>query len=569
MNGNKKAVIAIVIGVVAIFFVSMMGLLGMAISKTDKTIKAKEAELAQYEAPESGDTLESLMKRVTYTELEPVKAPINDSEFSMYDEMPEIDRYPLAVEGYGDVDIEIFSSGEKASLEPVTDSWLIKVADSFNASGATTTDGRSISMSVRSVPSGTAADYIISGKYLPDMYTPSNELFGNYAIAMGGKLELHTARTVGNTAGVLVETDSKLVDLNGVLDTVMSGNFNLGYTNPQSSATGLNLLVQLLKDFGKGKVNSDEAAEAFSRFNNNIPYIAYTTQQMRNSASRGGLDGMVSEYQAYINDETLKTRYKFIPFGMRHDNPIYVVDKSHKSASELEAIEQVVGYMLSAEMQKTATEYGYNANDDYASSYECVASDVLDAFEVYKKSKDSGKKIYAIFVADRSGSMGGEAISQLKSSISNGMNYINESNSVGLLSYGTDITLEVPIKPFDLSQKAYFQGALNRMSSGGGTSTYEALCVAVDLLNQASANDPDCKKMIFLLSDGNASGSYTLKRVEYMISQSAIPVYTIGYTDTADKDELAALSAINEAESISADTDDVIYKIRSLFNAQL
>ena len=34
-------------------------------------------------------------------------------------------------------------------------------------------------------------------------------------------------------------------------------------------------------------------------------------------------------------------------------------------------------------------------------------------------------------------------------------------------------------------------------------------------------------------------------------------------------DELAKLSGINEAASINADSDDIIYKIKSLFNSQL
>lgn len=50
---------------------------------------------------------------------------------------------------------------------------------------------------------------------------------------------------------------------------------------------------------------------------------------------------------------------------------------------------------------------------------------------------------------------------------------------------------------------------------------------------------------------------------------SGIPVYTIGYGDDADTGELARLSGINEAASINADSDDIIYKIKSLFNSQL
>ena len=43
----------------------------------------------------------------------------------------------------------------------------------------------------------------------------------------------------------------------------------------------------------------------------------------------------------------------------------------------------------------------------------------------------------------------------------------------------------------------------------------------------------------------------------------------LGYGDDADTDELAKLSGINEAASINADSDDIIYKIKSLFNSQL
>ncbi len=571
MNDGYKKTFITVIGVFAVVFLVLVGLVGGVISSVGKKSKSG-SDQQPFEEIAQGESLEELMRRVQYTEYteeQLVKAPVDSLVTNMYDEMPEIDRYPLVVEGRGDVDIEIFSSGEKASMKPVTDSWLIKVADKFNKSGAMTSTGRSISMSVRSVPSGTGADYIISGKYLPDLYTPSNELFGLYAISEGGELELYSERTVGNTAGILVDASSTLESLNGVLDVVTAGSFNLGYTNPQSSAAGANLLIELLKTFGSGDMTSEAAKEEFSKFNNNIPYIAYTTQQMRDGASRGGLDGMVSEYQAYINDEALKSRYKFIPYGRRHDNPLFLVDKSHKSADELEAVEQINAFMMSAEMQELATQYGYNANDEYVSSYECDASDMITALDIYKKSKDSGRSVYAVFVADRSGSMEGEAIMQLKDSIANGMKYINDNNYVGLISYADDITVDLPINKFDFTQQSYFIVALNNKSASGGTHSYEALCVAVNMLENAAKDDPNAKKMIFFLSDGKANGKYSLSRVEYMLSQAAIPVYTIGYTSYADTDELSRLSSINEAASISADTDDVVYKIKSLFNAQL
>lgn len=518
--------------------------------------------------PKEAKTLDKLLDSISVREVaenERVKGNVNVTDTSLFDELPEIDKYPLAVEGNGNVDIEIFTSGEKAS--DGTDSWLIDVANSFNSSNVTLSDGSTVSMSIRSVSSGLGAEYIASGKYLPDLYTPSSELMGAYCESLGGKLTLAEKRTVGNTAGILVKKGAKLKDLNSVLNSVSDGSFNLGYTNPQTSATGLNLLVQILKD--NGGVTNDSAIAYFKKFNSNIPFVAYTTQQMRDSAQNGTLDGMVTEYQAYINDKNLTSLYDFIPFGVRHDNPLYIVKESKKTEEEKEAIQLISDYMLNDEMQKIATKDGFNANDDYTSDLNVSSAEISEALKTYKSTKDAGKNIIAVFVADCSGSMDGEPLQQLKESLTNGMQYINENNKIGLVSYNNNVTVELPIASFDFTQKAYFQGAVNGLSAGGGTASYEAICVAIDMVNKAKETDPNAKCMIFLLSDGYANGHYSISDIKGAVETASIPIYTIGYTDSADMDSMNTLSGICEAASINADADDIIYKIKSLFNSQL
>ena len=44
-------------------------------------------------------------------------------------------------------------------------------------------------------------------------------------------------------------------------------------------------------------------------------------------------------------------------------------------------------------------------------------------------------------------------------------------------------------------------------------------------------------------------------------------VYTIGYN--ADLAALQSISAVNEAASIDASTDDVVYQLKNLFNANM
>lgn len=502
-------------------------------------------------------TLDEMYNELDVEQATPVKGTVTLDTPDLYDELPEIDKYPLSVEGSGDVDIEIFTSGEKAGKD--NDSWLIDVASSFNSSDVKTSDGKTVSISVRSVPSGTAADYIISGKYLPDLYTPSNTLFGEYAISNNGSLELYADRLVGNTAGILVKKDSGYTTADEVIKAVQDNKITMGYTNPQTSATGLNLLLTLLRG---GEDN-------FTKFNANIPYVAYTTQQMRDSASNGTLDAMLSEYQAYINDNNLTSMYDFIAFGVRHDNPVYICNKSGKTAAELEGVKLVVDYCKSDEMQKIAAQKGFNANDDYSSAEEFSGAQVTQGLKTYKKTKDNGKDIIAVFVADCSGSMDGDPMNQLKNSLTNGAQYINDNNYVGLVSYSNSVTIEVPIAQFDLNQRSYFQGAVNNLIASGGTASYDAVVVAVKMITEAKAQHPDAKCMLFLLSDGYANNGYSMDEITSALRTSGIPVYTIGYGDDADTGELARLSGINEAASINADSDDIIYKIKSLFNSQL
>lgn len=89
------------------------------------------------------------------------------------------------------------------------------------------------------------------------------------------------------------------------------------------------------------------------------------------------------------------------------------------------------------------------------------------------------------------------------------------------------------------------------------------------MISEAKVDHPDAKCMIILLSDGCANQGYSLSDVTFGIKESGIPIYTISYGEGADTDQLGKLSQINEAASINADSDDIIYKIKSLFNSQL
>lgn len=492
--------------------------------------------------------------------------------------LPDISKYPPQVDRSTPSYIEIFSSPEKAGSG--TDGWLTEVASDFN-NAAITIDGKQVSVRLRGIPSGEGADYIISGKYLPDAYAPSNELWGEMIRSYPGvKVELVQKRLAGNVAGILLTKAKKdelvskygAINIKTVTDAVANKELAMGYTNPFYSSTGLNFLVSALEAFDGGNSSdllSDKAIAGFEGFQANIPVVAYTTLQMRDAAKSGALDGFILEYQTYVNTPDIRS-YEFIPFGFRHDGPMYAIGEL--SAEKRKILDKFVEFTQQEKYQTLAAKYGFNGFNEYKSETRAVSGDVIiQAQKVWKEKKNAGKPICAVFVADVSGSMDGEPLNKLRRSLIEGQKYIGEDNLVAVVSYSNDVNIDLPIARFDLNQRSKFAGAVRDLQAGGSTATFDAIAVAMKMLiDQKAAGqgaDPNLRPRIFVLSDGETNTGHSLDQIKGIVKELGIPIYTIGYN--ADLQELKAISSINEAACINADTEDVVYKLANLFNAEL
>ena len=515
--------------------------------------------------------LKKICKDININEVEPRKAPIDLGIKDVKDTIPNIDKYPAKVENTTDSYIEIFSTGEKAGNGK--DGLLIDVANNFNESKFEI-NGKIISVKVREIASGLGMDYIISEKYLPDAYSPSNELWGEMIKANGKTIELCDDRMVGNVAGILISKEKYdelikkygAIYLKNITQAVANGEINMGYTNPFASATGLNFLVSTLATFDSSNPLSEKAIDGFNEFQNNIPLIAYTTLQLRNSAESGILDGFIMEYQTYINSPELKTDYIFTPFGYRHDSPLYSV--GNLSNEKKEILNKFIEFYKQDKYQELAVKDGFNALEDYKCEIENLdGNTILQAQKLWKENKNGDKPIVAVFVADVSGSMEGEPLNELKKSLLNGSRYIGEENSIGLVTYSNDVNINLPIEKFDLNQRSLFTGAVQDMDASGGTATFDAIAVAVQMLLDEKEKNPDAKLMLFVLIDGETNIGHSLDDLREILESVKIPVHTIGYN--ANIEALENISRINEATSINADSDDVIYKLGSLFNAEM
>lgn len=564
MKEKKKGNI---IGILIVMAIIILGVIYGGITLTKNWGKSKETISKE----NATGKLKKICKDININEVEPRKAPIDLGVKDVKDTIPNIDKYPAKVENTTDSYIEIFSTGEKAGNGK--DGWLIDVANNFNESKFEI-NGKIISVKVREIASGLGMDYIISEKYLPDAYSPSNELWGEMIKANGKTIELCDDRMVGNVAGILISKEKYdelikkygAINLKNITQAVANGEINMGYTNPFASATGLNFLVSTLATFDSSNPLSEKAIDGFNEFQNNIPLIAYTTLQLRNSAESGILDGFIMEYQTYINSPELKTNYIFTPFGYRHDSPLYSV--GNLSNEKKEILNKFIEFYKQDKYQELAVKDGFNALEDYKCEIENLdGNTILQAQKLWKENKNGDKPIVAVFVADVSGSMEGEPLNELKKSLLNGSRYIGEENSIGLVTYSNDVNINLPIEKFDLNQRSLFTGAVQDMDASGGTATFDAIAVAVQMLLDEKEKNPDAKLMLFVLSDGETNIGHSLDDLREILESVKIPVHTIGYN--ANIEALENISRINEATSINADSDDVIYKLGSLFNAEM
>lgn len=562
MRINYKAIIGIIVIAVLVF-----GTIFVGINVIDNFGKTD----AQILRENTVKKLEKYIERKVdvFEKNTPVKGTVDLETFSQIDKLPEISNYPFKVKGSGEIDLEIVASPEKAGSESSNDdsnanTWLIEVVKNFNKQGYTI-EGKTVSASLRSISSGVACDYISSGKYIPDAFSPSSKVWGNILQAKGINLTLESDSLLGNVAGIVIREDTYdmlineygLVDISTVIDATINDKIFMGYTNPYVCSTGLNFLLSSLYCFDSDDPLSDKAKASFEAFQKNVPVISYNTTQMKGTIESDVLDVLLMEYQTFVNTPELRN-FIFVPFGIAHDNPLYSIDTEKQIAMEL-----FTKFITNAESQNSAKEYGFYAYNGYVSEIpETDGNTILDAQKLWKKGNHSSQEIITVFVIDNSGSIDGVPLNNIKRTLINAAQYINPNHYVGLVTYNTNVTINLPISQFDLNQRAYFNGEVLNMSASGDSHIFDAIAVALQMLENSRIDHPEAKLMILVLSDGEYKGS--LKSISSFIKNLNIPVHTIGFN--ADVTALQEISKINEAITINADNVDSITTLKTLFN---
>lgn len=513
------------------------------------------------------------------------KAPVGQVEVvvpdakSLADTLPDIANFKLVVNPAHDehsVVAEVFASLDKSG--PGRDGWMVEVAQLFNAAKQMLAGGKEARIALRAIDSGTGYEFIASVKYRPAGYSPAGALWGDMCRAQGVEIDLVAERLAGDVAGMVMKpavaerlkAGKSEIQVTDVVDAAIRGKLTLGYPNPFSSTTGLNFLVTVLQTLAQGDESamlSPAVTSAFEQFQKGVPFVAMNSLQLRDSVERdGSLDAFATHHGVFAQSPALQSAYVFIPFGLRHDNPLFAV--SPLSPESREVLERFASFIQGPESQALVTRYGYNSTLDWTPPYPAPAgTTATEAQRLWKKTKEGGRPVAAVFVADVSGSMAGNKIKQLRQALIDGGGFIVPENAIGLVTFDSQVTIQLPIQPFEKSHKAAFDAAARRLEPGSATAMYDGLVVALKLLEDYQRANPDVRPRLFVLTDGQTNQGLTFDQVRGVIAGLGVPTYTIGFD--ADIAELARLSALVEAASFNASEADLSYKLAALLNAQM
>ncbi len=503
------------------------------------------------------------------------RANIKLSQTNLLSMLPGINEYPLTLDARDSnrsEAVEIFTSSEKAGKG--RDGFYLEMARQFNEQGYQIANGKRAQIAIRKIASGLGAQFMLAKRYTPDAFSPSNHLWGDMLQAQGIPLTTMAEVTAPNTAGVIVRsskksmitTDNKL-DVQKLLTAVTGGSFAMGYTNPYQSSTGLNFLLTVLDEFSQQDETqflAPDVSSAFEAFQAGIPFVAQNTLQMRDAAVDSGvLDALVMENQSWVN-VTGMGDYEFVPFGVRHDSPLYATAEA--DADEREVLALFVKFI--EKNQRVVREYGFGALPDYQSGYRINnGATILGAQKIWKEKKSGGKPIAAVFVADVSGSMDGTRIKNLKKALIESSDLISSTNAIGLVSFNESVNVDLNIRPFNIQQKALFIGAVEDLSTGGNTATNNAVLAAANELVAYSRDHSDHKLVIFVLSDGETNKGLSYESIATVMEWTGIPIHAIAYELSSD--HLKAMASLAEGAYIESSAESASYRIGNLLNSEM
>jgi len=560
--------------------VALLG--GCTLPKVDSAAKAQEV-LVNNVLPKleirTSEITDQVASRYTIDQIQEPLPKVND--FPLYGAQPSGNA--------NEVYIEIYSSSEKANADRQNERWLIEVADAFNSRGETVS-GKPIKVGIRKIPSGTVARLLLAKSAQPTGYSPSNDLWTEMIKSQGVVIRPIVRRLVPNTAGLVLPgtvydqlAAGGEVTFDRIVDQVAAGTLAVGYPNPYTSSTALNMLYTLFwraaghqQDGGAltiADVNSPQVNSVFEQFQQGVLATTTTTLDLQELFLRDSsvLQAFPLEYQNYVNLKAVAgfENTQFVPFGIIHNNPLVGFDWN--TPEQRAALKKFADFATSPAMQNLAAQQGFMATDylKQGKTPPIPAGDVLLAAQSnWKLRKDAGRTAYMAIVVDTSGSMEGAPLRAVQEGLRVASQYINPGNQVSLITFSDQPVQQLSLRPFDEQQHKRFLAAVDLLQSGGGTALYDGVMVGLSELLAQRQKDPNGNYYLLLLSDGQTNIGYKFKEIKDILAYSGVRFYPIAYGEV-DEAEMQAIAELRESTVKMGTPENVQDLFRDLFQVNL
>jgi Ca-activated chloride channel homolog len=512
---------------------------------------------------------------------------------SIKEPLPKMEDFPL----YGaqptndpkNVYVEIFSSSEKANAQKQDERWLVDVAEAFNTKNVNTTTGKSIKVGIRNTPSGLGARLIASNTVKPAAYSPSSDLWVEILRSDGINIKAIAPILQPNATGFAVRGDAYQelakggeVTFERLLDAITTGKISVGYPNPYSSSTALNLLYTILwRAAGHDRdrqpltvqdLKVPQVSSVFDAFQKQVIATSVTTLDLKDIFVRDQ-----QKMQAFPLDGVAFTALKklpgfeqvaYIPFGVPHNAPLVGFDWN--TPEQQEALQKFAEFATSEPMQKLAFAepevLAYLKRKDLPTN---PSGEVLkNALTFWKQRKDGGRTVYMMLVIDTSGSMTGDRIKAVKDGLRIATKEINAGNQVGLISFSDRVKNVVNLSAFDALQHKRLLAAIDALEADGSTALYDGAIAGLAPLMERRKADPTGVFRLLLLTDGDVTTGLKFEEVKELMKYSDVRVYPIAYGEV-NQQELKAIAALRESTVQVGTPQNVQNLLKEIFQTNL
>jgi Ca-activated chloride channel family protein len=503
--------------------------------------------------------------------------------------------------------------------------WIEDVTAAFNASGAKTKGGKTITVKAIPKGSGECVDDLIAGRERDDLISPASNIF----------LKLGDAQSRAATGKDLIGPTQNLVlspvviamwkpmaeaigwgrkpigwadilalarDKKGWADYGFPqwGSFKFGHTHPQYSNSGvLSLIAENYAATGKSRgltvadVQNPKTRAFVEGIEASIIHYGSSTGFFGRKLFDSGPEYLSAAvlYESMVVESYADSKNMPFPVVAIYpkegtfwsDHPVGIVDRDWVTPERREAAQTYINYLLAAPQQQKALAYGFRPGSpdvpagapidaDHGvdpkqpvTTLEVPSSEVVDAIQRQWQTEEKKPADIAL-VLDTSGSMQEEGkLTNAKAGAKQFVSLLSDKDNFSMVSFSDAPAWATTNQALAVSRKPSLD-AIDSLFPGGDTALYDAIDQADNWLQRMPA---DHIRAIVVLTDGedNKSAlqlSELLSRVRVDPEGRNVRIYTIAYGRDAKRDVLKQIADATQGKSYDGTTRNIVEVFRDI-----